>query len=133
MILVIDTSSPSRSAVATIDGDDTNEFFARRFDLEFLRRLAAERRIGKVAVANGPGSFTGLRVGVSFGLGLAIGLHVPIVPLGSIDPQAARSEGPVAAVIEAGRGRYYHPAPGARPALGDPADIPTRLTRIRAV
>src|SRR5438309_11946405 len=101
----------------------------RGLDMEHLKRLA-RTPITKVAVANGPGSFTGLRVGVSFGLGLAIGLHVPIVPLGSLDLQAARSEEPVTAVIEAGRGRYYHQAPGGRPALGAPADIPTGLALV---
>ena len=124
MILVIDTSSPSRSAVATIDGDVTEEFFAPRLDLEFLRGLAANRRVTQVAVASGPGSFTGLRVGVSFGLGLAMGLGIPIVPLGSLDLQAARSDEPVTAVVEAGRGRYYHRAPGADTALSGPSEIP---------
>jgi tRNA threonylcarbamoyl adenosine modification protein YeaZ len=78
----------------------------------------------KVAVATGPGSFTGLRVGVSFGLGLAIGLRIPIIPLPSLDLQAARSDTPVVAVLEAGRGRVYYQLPGGKPMLGEPADIP---------
>ena len=125
MILVIDTSSPSRSAVAAIDGEATEEFFAPRLDLDLMRRLAAEKRVTRVAVANGPGSFTGLRVGVSFGLGLAIGLRIPIVPLGSLELQAARSDEPATAVVEAGRGRYYFQPPGGARALADPAGIPT--------
>ncbi len=78
----------------------------------------------KVAVATGPGSFTGLRVGVSFGLGLAIGLRIPIIPLPSLDLQAARSDIPAIAVLEAGRGRVYYQLPGGKPMLGEPADIP---------
>jgi tRNA A37 threonylcarbamoyladenosine modification protein TsaB len=62
---------------------------------------------------------------VSFGLGLAIGLGVPIVPLASLELQAARSDDPVTAVADAGRGRVYFKPPGGAPALGEPADVPT--------
>src|SRR2546422_4439819 len=97
----------------------------RGLDVQDLRRLARTKSITKVAVANGPGSFTGLRVGVSFGLGLAMGLRVPIVPLPTLDLQAARSEEPVTAVADAGRGRFYFLVPGGTVALGEPSGIPT--------
>src|SRR5213594_5169812 len=100
MILVIDTSAPKASFVATIDGGQREEHQAPRLDLEALRKLARERPPANVAVATGPGSFTGLRVGVSFGLGLAMGLKVPIVPLPTLAIQAARSEEPALAVSE---------------------------------
>src|SRR5258706_5893624 len=90
-----------------------------------LRYLASLRPISRVAVATGPGSFTGLRKGVAFGLGVAMGLRIPIVPLSTLELQAARSDQPVTAVSEAGRGRFYYLVPGGEPALGDPADIPT--------
>jgi len=127
VILVIDTSSPSSSVIATIDGDQMSESVSagRGLDMDHLRRLARTRRITKVAVASGPGSFTGLRAGVSFGLGLAKGLGVPIVPLPTLELQAARSEEPVTAVADAGRGRFYFLVPGGEVALGAPADIPT--------
>ncbi len=125
MILVIDTSSPSSSVIATIDDRRMSETFStgRGLDMEHLRRLA-KMPITKVAVASGPGSFTGLRVGVSFGLGLAMGLQVPIVPLPTLELQAARSDEPVTAVADAGRGRFYFLLPGGTVALGEPADIP---------
>jgi tRNA A37 threonylcarbamoyladenosine modification protein TsaB len=90
-----------------------------------LRHLARLETVTKVAVATGPGSFTGLRKGVSFGLGLAIGLKIPIVPLRTLEIQAARSDQPVTAISEAGRGRFYYLVPGAEVALGEPAEIPT--------
>jgi tRNA A37 threonylcarbamoyladenosine modification protein TsaB len=90
-----------------------------------LRRIARLNTITKVAVATGPGSFTGLRKGVSFGLGLAIGLRIPIVPLRTLELQAARSDQPVTAISEAGRGRFYYLVPGGEVALGEPADIPS--------
>ncbi|HSS59922.1 MAG TPA: tRNA (adenosine(37)-N6)-threonylcarbamoyltransferase complex dimerization subunit type 1 TsaB [Candidatus Limnocylindrales bacterium] len=124
MILVIDTSSPVQSVVGTIDGADVRQFTSPRLDRELLQDLVRSGPVTKVAVATGPGSFTGLRVGVSFGLGLAIGLRIPIVPLPTLDLQAARSSDPVTAVVEAGRGRYYFRVPGGAARLGAPADIP---------
>jgi len=128
VILIIDTSS-AIAALATIEDDGmmNQEFVsARAPELRIrLRELARGHPVTKVAVATGPGSFTGLRVGVSFGLGLAIGLRVPIVPLPTLELQAARSDDPVTAVSDAGRGRFYYLVPGRKPALGEPADIPT--------
>jgi tRNA A37 threonylcarbamoyladenosine modification protein TsaB len=89
-----------------------------------VRLIAGSEEISKVAVAIGPGSFTGLRKGVSFGLGLAMGLRIPIVPLPTLELQAARSDEPVTAISEAGRGRFYYLVPGGEVALGEPADIP---------
>jgi hypothetical protein len=128
LILVIDTSS-ARSALALIEADgrvvhEEVDQSGPSFDLPSrYRRIAQGGSISRVAVATGPGSFTGLRVGVSFGLGVAIGLKVPIVPLPSLGIQAARSDRPVLAVAEAGRGRVYHLAPGALAGLADPANL----------
>ena len=113
MILVIDTSS-AMAAVATIDeGRWSEELIPSREPelIAHLRRTAQLETITKVAVAIGPGSFTGLRKGVSFGLGLAMGLGIPIVPLPTLELQAARSDQPLTAVSEAGRGRFYYLVP----------------------
>jgi tRNA threonylcarbamoyladenosine biosynthesis protein TsaB len=129
MIFVIDTSS-AMSAVALLEpsGRTVYEDVAESgptFDLPSrYRALGDGPALTRVAVATGPGSFTGLRVGVSFGLGLAIGLQIPIVPLSTLAVQAARSQGPALAVSEAGRGRVYHLAPGGVAGLAEPADLP---------
>ncbi len=132
MILVVDTSS-ARSALALVRADGTvaaEEIHdsGRTFELPArFRAMAGDQTLTRVAVAVGPGSFTGLRVGVSFGLGLAIGLGIPIVPLRTLQLQAARSDEPVVAVAEAGRGRVYHLAPGSAPGLSEPGDLPRHL------
>jgi tRNA A37 threonylcarbamoyladenosine modification protein TsaB len=132
VILVIDTSS-ARSALALIspNGSVVAEEIHDSgpvFDLPSqFRAIARDQSLTKVAVAVGPGSFTGLRVGVSFGLGLAIGLAIPIVALRTLHLQAARSEDPIVAVAEAGRGRMYYLVPGSDPALGEPGDLPRNL------
>ena len=128
MIYVVDTSS-AICAMALIEPDGRVRAEMRmpaRTDglRETLRDMATGQPITKVAVASGPGSFTGLRVGVSFGLGLAIGLAVPIVPLRTLELQAARSDEPVLALAEAGRGRVYYMPPGGETAHGAPADLP---------
>ena len=128
MIFVVDSSS-ALNALAILDasGSVRQEVFlpARSPELiDRMRALAAPYKLTKVAVATGPGSFTGLRVGVSFGLGLAIGFRIPIVPLRTLELQAARSDRPVIAISEAGRGRLYYLEPGGTPALGEPAQIP---------
>lgn len=97
---------------------------SRSPDLMVALRGFGRQDITKVAVATGPGSFTGLRVGVSFALGLAIGRQVPIISLPTLALQAARSDQPAIAVADAGRGRFYYLLPGSTPALGGPADIP---------
>jgi len=129
MILVIDTSS-ARSAIALLrpDGSVAGEQVGPSgpvFGLaDGVRAIREGRPLSSVAVATGPGSFTGLRVGVSFGLGLAMGLKVPIVPLPTLAIQAARSEEPALAVSEAGRGRVYHLAPGGDAGLAEPDELP---------
>ena len=61
-----------------------------------------------IAVATGPGSFTSLRIGMAVVKGLALGLHLPVIGIPSLDILAAGV--PVqpirmAAVLQAGRGR----------------------------
>ena len=121
MILVIDTSS-SLSALAVIGGDDL--MFGPREPIPLKAVVADPHEVQKVVIATGPGSFTGLRRGASFGVGLAMGLGVPVVPLRTLDLQAARGRGRFTALSEAGRGRFYFFTPGGSPALGSPADIP---------
>jgi universal bacterial protein YeaZ len=135
VIFVVDTSS-ARTGLALIDpkgtvvSEEMHES-GRSFDLPGrFREMAAGRTLTKVAVATGPGSFTGLRVGVSFGLGVAIGLGIPIVPLRTLQIQAARSDVPSVAVAEAGRGRVYSLVPGSDPQLSGPEDLPRNMPAV---
>ena len=88
----------------------------------------APAALGLVAVAIGPGSFTGLRVGVSLGKGMALALRIPLVGIPTLDSVAYQQRGRrqlICAVVDAGRGQVYA-------ALYRPAGGPAR-SRLRRV
>ncbi|HEC33171.1 MAG TPA: tRNA (adenosine(37)-N6)-threonylcarbamoyltransferase complex dimerization subunit type 1 TsaB [Chloroflexi bacterium] len=61
-----------------------------------------------VAVALGPGSFTGLRVGMAVAKGLALARNIPLLGVPTLDVMAVaqgRDRRPLVTVLEAGRGR----------------------------
>lgn len=65
--------------------------------------------IGAFAVASGPGSFTGLRVGLAAVKALAEALKKPIAAVSRLEALAgkSKSQGNVMAVFDAGRGEVY--------------------------
>jgi tRNA threonylcarbamoyladenosine biosynthesis protein TsaB len=74
-----------------------------------LARVALGRHdLTGLAVTIGPGSFTGVRVGISAAKGLAVGLGLPMWGVGTLEVLAhgAGADGRVQAVIEAGRRRF---------------------------
>jgi tRNA threonylcarbamoyladenosine biosynthesis protein TsaB len=81
-----------------------------------VRRLMEERgwRLGELAavvVVHGPGSFTGVRVGLSAAKGLSEAGRVPLIAVSRLALLAASVDGeggPVHAVLDAGRGEFYY-------------------------
>ena len=77
--------------------------------MQLVQRLEADMTdLEGVAVALGPGSFTGLRIGMSVAKGLCLALDRPLlgIPTLQISAYAAGDPGmPILAVAEAGRGR----------------------------
>jgi tRNA threonylcarbamoyladenosine biosynthesis protein TsaB len=63
--------------------------------------------LGRVGVTVGPGSFTGLRVGLAFAKGLGAALDIPVCGVGALAALAAPVSGSVIAVIDAKRGQVY--------------------------
>ena len=48
----------------------------------------APNELNAIAVGMGPGSYTGLRIGVSFAKGMCYGLNIPLLAIGSLDALA---------------------------------------------
>ncbi|CAD2073670.1 tRNA (adenosine(37)-N6)-threonylcarbamoyltransferase complex dimerization subunit type 1 TsaB [Phocicoccus pinnipedialis] len=60
-----------------------------------------------IVVSNGPGSYTGVRIGVTVAKTLAVALNIPIFTVSSLFVMAASFRGVVAPVIDARRGNIY--------------------------
>lgn len=70
----------------------------------------AAKDVGAVVIGRGPGSFTGVRIGVATAKGLAHGLGVPLFGVGTLDAIARRfahEEGLVGVVGDAMRAEVY--------------------------
>ena len=96
LILCIETGTDVCSVGIARDGEllslresDQGRDHARNVAL-FVDELLRETGImpdelDAVAVGKGPGSYTGLRIGVSFAKGLCYGQQIPLVAVGSLD------------------------------------------------
>ena len=118
MQLAIDTSTDSASLALVRDGEVLAESTWRsqqNHSVELLPKLtqllneagANIQAVSGVIVAKGPGSFNGLRVGLSTAKGLALSLEVPIIGISSLELEAyqhAETGLPICPIFNAGRG-----------------------------
>lgn len=126
LLLVTDTSGKHGSvALARSDGSGPNAvevieevpLVGGTFSAQLVPQIAAllakhgfsRTDIDAFIVVSGPGSFTGLRVGLAAIKALAEILRKPIVPVSLLEVVAiaSRTTGKVLAVLDAGRGELY--------------------------
>lgn len=78
---------------------------------EMLQTLGVELKdLSALGITRGPGFFSGIRVGISYGLSLAFSLNIPVVPLSSLEVLAfgVALEGiPVVSLLPAKRGAFF--------------------------
>jgi tRNA threonylcarbamoyladenosine biosynthesis protein TsaB len=121
MILAIDTST-AQASVAVVEGlhpraelswnAGTNHSMTLFPSIDIVLRLGGTTLgdVTALVVAAGPGSFSGLRVGISAAKGLAFARDIPLVGVPTLDAaalEALRRPGEVMAVLPAGRGQVY--------------------------
>lgn len=118
MILSIDTCLGA-SSVAVLDGERVlaarSEPMTRGHQerIGILAREAAVEagvaftNLSRIGVTVGPGSFTGLRVGLAFAKGLATALSIPCVGVNTLESLAFGTKGFTAAVLDARMDQVY--------------------------
>lgn len=129
MLLAIDTST-DLAGLALYDGAVQAELTwvaGRKHSVQLLPQIERLLElvglpiggITAIAAARGPGSFTGVRVGLATAQGLAVALGVPAYGVCSLDILAAGQEAsalPVRPLLDAGRNRFatalYEPRAG---------------------
>jgi len=118
MQIAIDTSTETASLALSQDGEILAEVTWRcgqNHSAQLLPCLSHLLDKGKlsldsadcVIVARGPGSYNGLRVGISTAKGLAFSLGIPVIGIGTLEVEAyphAETGLPVCPVFNAGRG-----------------------------
>jgi tRNA threonylcarbamoyladenosine biosynthesis protein TsaB len=68
------------------------------------------RETSYVAIGSGPGSFTGLRIGMAYAKGFCFGFDIPLIPVTHFEILAHLADDsafPIYTLIEAGKGRYF--------------------------
>jgi tRNA threonylcarbamoyladenosine biosynthesis protein TsaB len=120
LVLALDTTTRAGS-VAVVRGShvlselvgDVERTHGERLPLDLMRALAlasvALDDVDLLAVAAGPGSFTGLRVGIASMQGLALATGLEIVPVSALDALANAAAGPstIAVWMDAQRSEVF--------------------------
>jgi tRNA threonylcarbamoyladenosine biosynthesis protein TsaB len=145
LILSLDTSSPTGSVAVLNDrllagvlSTTSDETYSSRIfrQLDFLlsELSLSLDKFDLFAVNAGPGSFTGLRVGLTTAKAWSEAFGKPVVPVSGLEAvaaQVAATGGPIIPVIDARRGQIYvgrydartHPAPTTDDAVMTPGEF----------
>ena len=119
MILIINTSGKDLEFVL---GDKYKSVVAEKQSVALpaqCEKFIAEcgttwRDISAIGIVVGPGSFTGIRLGIAYAKGLGLGLNIPVVGISAFDLYLAATPDAFVA-IDSGRGDFFVAANGLPP------------------
>lgn len=151
MLLAIDTST-KQIGLCLYDGGEvlflkywqagryhTTELSAA-IEEAFVKTRSNKEDLKGIVVAAGPGSFTGLRIGMAVAKGMCLAMNLPLIPVPTLDVVAAAQavqDLPLVAFLQAGRKRvafrYYHAEDGKWVSdedyqIGEPAELSEQIT-----
>jgi tRNA threonylcarbamoyladenosine biosynthesis protein TsaB len=75
--------------------------------IPWIADLPGGGKADQILVGCGPGSFTGVRIGIAAARGLGLGWGVPVLGMSSLALLAATQNGPVTVAIEGGHGEMF--------------------------
>jgi tRNA threonylcarbamoyladenosine biosynthesis protein TsaB len=115
-LLLIDTCGLGGSVALALAADVRQAELAPRMAASHGMRAVRElldnagfslADLDAIAVLHGPGSFTGVRVGVAMAKGLSEASGVGLIPLSRLDVLRAMQPEALFAALDAGRGEFY--------------------------
>jgi tRNA threonylcarbamoyladenosine biosynthesis protein TsaB len=133
LILAFDTATDVATSALVWDGEVLGELASRPVsvleDLDALLRRGGVRdsQLEGLVVGTGPGSFTGLRMGLATARALAFSLDIGLAGVSTLDALAAGAPG-ATPVIDARR-REVFALVGGRPVVAPPGELPVEPGR----
>ena len=130
MILVINTSGQNLEFVL---GDKYKSVVVEKQSValpveteKFITECGATwQDITAIGVVVGPGSFTGIRLGIAYAKGIAMGLNIPVVGISAFDLYLAATPDAFVA-IDSGRGDFFVAANGLAPQTMEIEELETK-------
>ncbi len=121
-ILCIETATTNCSVAISVDGklvtlqEDNNNQYSHAEKLHRFIQQALEKanlsllNLDAIAVSKGPGSYTGLRIGVSAAKGLCFALDTPLISVSTLEAlsyQVEKKDGFIVPMLDARRMEVY--------------------------
>ena len=111
MILIINTSGNNLEFVlddkyASVVVDKQSVALPSETEKFITQNGAKWSDISAIGVVVGPGSFTGIRLGIAYAKGLSMGLNIPVVPLTAFELYLAQTPDAFVA-IDSGHGDFF--------------------------